>query len=136
MTMGALVTNLTTDLRTLLSCRVEKYWRLEPPTALTVFVHPNNEAAESDLSIGNDFGTGWEVTLYCETPWDDKAATADAAQAVVDAVRGWANSNREYVPGYVLTCGLAPYTFVTRPAAGKPTYLIALPLRFELPRSG
>lgn len=136
MTMGTLVSNLTTDLRALLSCPVEKYWRLEPPTVLTAFVHPNTESAETDIAIGNDFGTGWEVTLYVETPWDDKAATADAAQAIVDAVRTWVNSNRSYVSGYVLTCGLAPYAFVQRPSAAKPTYLITLPLRVALPRIG
>lgn len=140
MSMGTLVDALVTSLKTLLAtspaCRVEKYWRLEAPGQLTCFVVPDAELAERDVAMGNVFETGWHVDLYVETPWDDKAATADKVQAVIEALRGWVNSNREYVPGYVMTCGEAPYAFVNRPGAGDPTYLVTLPLQIEYPNLG
>ena len=140
MSMTTLMDSLVTDLRTLLAtspaCKVEKYWRLQPPKVMTCFVHPVREYGEIAVAIGNDFATGWEVNLYVETPWNDKEETAEAVQAVIDAVRGWVDANREFVAGYVLTCGEAPYAFVSRPGAGDPTYLITLPLKVEYPHLG
>lgn len=132
-TLDDLMDQLITDLRALLSYSVEKWWRQEQPTVLTVYVHPEEELEEQARGIGNDFMTGWIVNCYVETPWDDKATTADTAQAVADSIRGWVNSNRSYVADTVLTCGRTPYGFVKREGTNKRTFLIKLPLRFRPP---
>lgn len=133
MTTTTLMDNLTASLRATLSCPVEEGYRLEPPTKLRVMLHPISESAETDIAVGNEFATGWLVNAYVETPWTNRWDDAEAVLAVVDSIKGWASSNREYATGYVLTTGRITFPLIQRPGGGTPAFAAIVPLQFDLP---
>lgn len=136
MSMTTLLDGIVTELRAVESCIVEKYCRTKPPTALTIFVQPLDEAEEQTTGMGNNFGTGWHFILFVEVPWDDKSATGDALQAAIEIVRTWVAANRQYASGYVATVGRATYGYVQYPNAVNECFAAQVPLNFELPRRG
>ena len=127
MTMTQFVDAFTTLLRAALTQPVEKYWRLQPPTVLTVFVHASEESGETSITVGNVWEEGTTLDVYVETPWNDKEATAEAVDAVVETVKSTVHDNRdlEYATGLYAEWGKIAGTnffMAERPGAGKPVY--------------
>lgn len=136
--MSGLVGDVVTGLRTVLSCSVEQYWRIEPPTALTCYVQPKEEHAERGLGIGPTWVSGFAIDVILEIPWDDKVTTGTSLSGAVETVKTWIGSNRALVVDgsvdYVTRYDRIEYMFVTRPGAGKPSFAAIVPLIIEWPK--
>lgn len=87
-TIDQIVTALAELLRTELDgvAIVEDYLRVDPPTQLTVYVHPQGDGAETGLHITDDCCEGTfqrhRVHVIIEAPWTDGVAGYEAVIAV------------------------------------------------------
>ena len=135
MTTKDVLDTIVTLLQAELSAPVEEYWRLEPPTQLTVFVQPKTEAAEKAVAVGDNFESGWEVSVIIEVPWDDKVATGASLDAAVESVKNVVQDNRQPISGaaYVMMYGEISYQFVQRPGASKPVFAAIVPYILTYP---
>lgn len=136
--MSGLVGDVVTGLRTVLTCPVEQYWRIEPPAVLTCFVQPNSEPGESGRGIGPTWISGFVIDVYLEVPWDDKVTTGTNLSSAVETVKAWVAANRALVVDgsvdYVTKYGEIKYMFLTRPGAGKPAFAAKIPIIIEWPK--
>lgn len=92
--MTAVVDELTSLLRTALSCPVEKYWRQEPGASLKVMVQPAKRGTERGIGIGNVWDQAFSVDVMIEAPWNDTEDIAESVDTTVEAVHTVVNANR------------------------------------------
>lgn len=118
MTMSGLLDAFVSELRTALACSVEKYWRLEAPAALKVFVTPLAEQPEQGLAIGNMFGEELRLSVVTEIPWDDTETCAESVVTTVEAIKAAVHGNRDLAGGIRGRHHGTQYRFVQR--AGVP----------------
>ena len=99
-TMAEIVTTVTALLRDSLDCPVEEYWRVEPPTVLTVYVQPLRDGAASGVHMGNDVLDPEDfkrhsLSVIIEVPWADGVAGYQAVDAVRETIRQMVLANRD-----------------------------------------
>lgn len=128
------VSTVAAALRTSLSCPVETYRPPATVSDLCVTIYPRSQAEETDLAVGNVFGTGWTLSVHIEHPWDNKATTAEGVIDVEDTIRAWVDTQREIIAGYVMTTGRTEYVGINRPGRADPTFCAMMQLHIDLPR--
>lgn len=133
MTMEDVITLITTNLRSVLSCTVEEYWRTEPPKALIAYVQPSDRGPEKSNFTGNDFSRDYFIDIYIEVPWDNKVMTARALGAELELIANYVSNNRQLLPDYVMTLGETKYMYVQRSEAGKPCWAAKQVIKIEYP---
>jgi len=133
MTMAQVIAQITTDLRGLLSCIVEQYWRTEPPKELTAFVQPSDRGPEESNFMGNVFSRDYSVDIYVEVPWDNKVTTAEAVDDAIEIIAQYVSDNRQLIPDYIMTLGSTRYAYVQRSEAGKPCWAAQQKIKIEYP---
>ena len=114
MTMTTLLDAFVAKLRAVLTCPVEKYWRLDPPAVLKVWVSPLSEQPEEGLAIGNMFGEELRLTVIAEVPWDDTAACAELVVTTVETIKAQVHANRDLAGGIKGRHYGTQYRFVQR----------------------
>lgn len=129
--MTALIDAFVVLLRAALTEPVEKYWRLNTPSTLTVFCQPSNQGAETGWAIGNTFRDFFTLDCYVETPWDDSEATAEAVDAVVVTIRGVVSANRDILTADVGTVTGATWFMAQRDAASDPVFGVKVSVQYR-----
>ena len=99
MNMTDLLDAFVALLRAALSCSVEKYYRPEPPEALTVYVEPLDEGTEQALSIANVFGEPLSLSVITECPWEGTATAGDSVVTTVEVIKAQVHTNRDLAGG-------------------------------------
>ena len=131
MTYRELISDWTTILRAALSCPVEEYERLDPPTVLRVQVVEGDEGeGEENANDLNKVSGGthfqrMHVQMIVETPWDEKKTTAEALDTAVETIKAaiWANRTIDGSDGVdadvSIYHGQVPF-FLTYPGTDQP----------------
>ena len=136
MTTSTLVTQLVALLRAANAAPVvEQYWRTEPPTQLTLYVHPLNETQEVGIHM-SEFGRERAVTVLAETPWQKPETEWPALVAAVEAVQAVCAANRQLEAGTILTFGPVSYAFAVRPGRSVPCQIADITVTLKQPNRG
>ena len=135
MTMKDVLDQLVTLLRADMTAPVEAYWRVEPPSELTVFVQPSREVAEEGMAVGDNFISGWTLSIIVEVPWDDTESTGEDLDDAVEQIKTVIGDNRQPITGeaYVMMAGDIQYVFVQRPGASDPVFAAVISCEVTYP---